>query len=49
MTRGFPGKPNVPKMNLDQVTLEEALVINTINAAWSLRMEDSENLPTWSA
>ena len=40
ITRGFPGKPEIAKMNPDQaLTLEEALVINTINAAWSLRME----------
>lgn len=41
ITRGFPGKPEIPKMNPDQaITLEEALIINTINPAWSLRMED---------
>jgi predicted amidohydrolase YtcJ len=41
ITRGFPGKPDIPIMNPDQaITLEEALIINTLTPAWSLRMEE---------
>ena len=40
ITRGFPGKPEKGKLNANQaLTLEEALVAYTINAAWSLRLE----------
>ena len=41
ITRGMPGKPNRPIMGGEHaLTLEEILVIYTINAAWSLRIDD---------
>ena len=41
ITRGIPGKPNVPKMSPEQgLTVEELIVAYTINVAWSLLMED---------
>ena len=41
VTRGYPGKPDVPPMGPDQaLTLEETIRIHTINGAWTLRLED---------
>jgi hypothetical protein len=41
VTRGYPGKPEVPPMGLDQaLTLEETIRIHTINGAWTLRLDD---------
>jgi len=41
LTRGTPGKPDVPKMSPDQaMTIEEAIEAYTINTAWSLLIED---------
>ena len=40
VTRGIPGKPEVPKMSPDQaLTVEEAIKAYTINTAWSLMIE----------
>jgi predicted amidohydrolase YtcJ len=41
VTRGYPGKPDVPAMGLDQtLTLEETIRIHTINGAWTLRLDE---------
>ena len=41
VTRGIPGKPDVPKMSREQaLTVEEAIVAYTINTAWSLLLDD---------
>ena len=41
VTRGYPGKPEVPAMGPDQaLTLEETIRIHTINGAWTLRLDD---------
>jgi predicted amidohydrolase YtcJ len=41
VTRGTPGKPEVPKMSPEQaLTVEEAIIAYTINTAWSLRVEE---------
>ena len=41
VTRGYPGKPEVPPMGPDQaLTLEETIRIHTINGAWTLRLDD---------
>jgi predicted amidohydrolase YtcJ len=41
ITRGFPGKPEKGKMGEEHaLTLEEVIEAYTINAAWSLRIED---------
>jgi predicted amidohydrolase YtcJ len=41
ITRGFPGKPEIEKMGPQHaLTLEEAIVAFTINAAWVLRVDD---------
>jgi predicted amidohydrolase YtcJ len=41
VTRGYPGKPEVPLMGPDQaLTLEETIRIHTINGAWTLRLDD---------
>ena len=40
MSRGIPGKPDVPKMSPKQaLTVAEAIEAYTINVAWSLRIE----------
>jgi predicted amidohydrolase YtcJ len=41
VTRGYPGKPEVPAMGPDQaLTLEETIRIHTINGAWTLRLDE---------
>jgi len=41
VTRGYPGKPDVPAMGEDQaLTVEETIRIHTINGAWTLRLDD---------
>jgi predicted amidohydrolase YtcJ len=41
VTRGFPGKPEVPKMGPQHaLTVEEVIAAYTINAAWALRLDD---------
>ena len=41
VTRGIPGKPDVPKMSPEQaLTVAEAIEIYTINTAWSLMVDD---------
>lgn len=41
ITRGFPGKPELGKLGEDQaLTLEESLQAHTINAAWSLHLDE---------
>jgi predicted amidohydrolase YtcJ len=41
VTRGTPGKPDVPKMSPEQaLTVEEAIIAYTINVAWSLMLEE---------
>lgn len=41
ITRGFPGKPEKGKMGEQHaLTLEEVITAYTINAAWSLRIDD---------
>lgn len=41
ITRGFPGKPEKGTMGeVHALTIEEVIEIYTINAAWSLRIED---------
>ena len=41
VTRGFPGKPEKGKMGPQHaLTLEELIIAYTINAAWSLRIDD---------
>ena len=41
VTRGYPGKPEVPAMGPDQaLTVEETIRIHTINGAWTLRLDD---------
>jgi predicted amidohydrolase YtcJ len=41
VTRGIPGKPEVPKMSPEQaLTVEEAIIAYTINTAWSLMIEE---------
>jgi hypothetical protein len=41
ITRGYPGKPDVATMGLDQaLTLEESILIHTLNGAWTLRMDE---------
>jgi hypothetical protein len=41
VTRGYPGKPDVPLMGPDQaLTIEETIRINTLNGAWTLRLDD---------
>jgi len=40
ITRGYPGKPDVATMGLDQaLTLEESIRIHTLNGAWTLRLD----------
>ena len=42
VTRGYPGKAEVPLMGPDQaLTLEETIRIHTINGAWTLRLDDT--------
>jgi predicted amidohydrolase YtcJ len=41
ITRGYPGKPDVATMGLDQaLTLEESIRIHTLNGSWTLRLDD---------
>ena len=41
VTRGYPGKPEVPAMGPDQaLTVEETIRIHTINGAWTLRLDE---------
>lgn len=41
ITRGFPGKPDVPKMGPQHaLTLEETIIAHTLNTAWVLRVDD---------
>ena len=41
ITRGYPGKPDVATMGIDQaLTLEESIRIHTLNGAWTLRMDE---------
>ncbi len=41
ISRGYPGKPDVATMGLDQaLTLEESILIHTLNGAWTLRMDE---------
>jgi len=41
VTRGIPGKPNVPKMSPEQaLTVAETIEAYTINTAWSLMIEE---------
>ena len=41
VTRGVPGKPDVPKMNPNQaITVIEAIQAYTINVAWSMLNDD---------
>jgi hypothetical protein len=41
VSRGYPGKPDVPPMGPDQaLTLEETIRVHTVNGAWTLRMDD---------
>jgi predicted amidohydrolase YtcJ len=40
VTRGIPGKPNVPKMSPEQaLTVAEAIEAYTINTAWSQQLD----------
>ena len=40
-TRGFPGKPEIPKMGPEHaLTVAELIEAYTINVAWSLRLDD---------
>jgi len=42
VTRGVPGKPDVPAMSLEQaLTVAEAIEAYTINVAWSLLLDDA--------
>ena len=42
VTRGVPGKPDVPAMSLEQaLTVAEAIEAYTINVAWSLLFDDA--------
>jgi len=39
-TRGFPGKPELGKLNKDQaLTVEELIKIYTINSAWAMNLD----------
>ena len=39
-TRGFPGKPELGKLNEDQaLAVEELIEIYTINSAWALNLD----------
>ena len=39
-TRGFPGKPELGKLNADQgLTVEELIKIYTINSAWAMNLD----------
>ena len=39
-TRGFPGKPELGKLNEDQaLTVEELIKIYTINSAWVMNLD----------
>ena len=41
VTRGLPGKPDVPKMSPEQaLTVAEAIKAYTINVAWSLLIDE---------
>ena len=41
ITRGYPGKPDVATMGVDQaLSLEESIRIHTLNGAWTLRMDE---------
>jgi predicted amidohydrolase YtcJ len=41
VSRGYPGKPDVPPMGPDQaLTLEETIRVHTVNGAWTLRLDD---------
>ena len=41
VTRGFPGKPDVPKMGPQHaLTVEEVIEAYTLNAAWALLLDD---------
>lgn len=41
ITRGFPGKPDIPPMGAHQaITLEETIRVHTLNAAWVLLLDD---------
>jgi predicted amidohydrolase YtcJ len=41
VTRGYPGKPDVPPMGPDQaLTLEETIRVHTLNGAWTLRLDE---------
>ena len=41
VTRGFPGKPEIPRQGAHQaITLKEALRVFTLNGAWTLRLDD---------
>ena len=41
VTRGIPGKPDVPKMSPEQaLTVAEAIEAFTVNTAWSLMVEE---------
>jgi predicted amidohydrolase YtcJ len=41
VTRGFPGNPETPPLGAHQaITLEEAIQVHTLNAAWVLRLDD---------
>ena len=41
VTRGYPGKPEVPALGPDQaLTLEKSIRVHTLNGAWTLRLDD---------
>jgi predicted amidohydrolase YtcJ len=41
VTRGFPGKPDVPLLGAHQaITLEETIRVHTLNAAWVLGLDE---------
>jgi len=41
ITRGFPGKPDIPPMAAHQaITLEETIKVHTLNAAWVMLLDD---------
>ncbi|MEE9470148.1 MAG: amidohydrolase family protein, partial [Gemmatimonadota bacterium] len=41
ITRGFPGKPDIPPMGAHQaITVEETIRVHTLNAAWVLLLDD---------
>jgi predicted amidohydrolase YtcJ len=41
VTRGYPGKLDVPLMGPDQaLTVEETVRVHTVNGAWTLRIDD---------